>query len=66
MKTLIDSLIGQFVAVAHPAGGWFKITTAEKKRNTNKVIPAMILSPDCFAIRGGSSKKSSTRRTPAP
>lgn len=66
MKTIIDSLIGQFAAIAHPAGGWFKLTTAERKRHTNKIIPALNYSPDCFAIRGGSSKKTSTRRTPAP
>ena len=66
MKTFIDGLIEQFVAVAHPAGGWFKLTATQKKRSSNKGVPVMALSPDCFNVRGGSSKKSNTRRTPAP
>lgn len=65
MKTLIDTLVGQFIAIAHPSGGWFKIKAAEKGR-PEKVLPALILSPDCFAVRGGASKNTSARLTPAP
>lgn len=66
MKTFIDSLIVQIATITHPAGGWFKMTATGKKRGNENMTPAVMLSPDCFAVRGGSSKKTSTRRTPAP
>jgi hypothetical protein len=64
MKTVLLQLIED---AAHPAGGTFKANEGQRKRKARKTGSAPILSPDCYNIRGGSSKKGvNLRRTPAP
>ncbi len=66
MKTLFERLNDQFERVAHPAGGWFKASEAQRKRKARKSKAATTPSPDCFNVRGGSKKGMHLRRTPAP
>lgn len=67
MKTFFERLFVQLELVAHPAGGWFKASEAQRKRKTRKLQSAATPSPDCFNVRGGGAKKGShLRRTPAP
>lgn len=67
MKTFFEKLIVEIETVAHPAGGWFKAKESQRKRKVQKRIQGITPSPDCFNIRGGTSKKGvNMRRTPAP
>ena len=67
MKTFIERLCVQFESIAHPAGGWFKASEAQKKRKARKSSSTVTPSPDCFNVRGGGAKKGMhLRRTPAP
>ncbi|HYH16156.1 MAG TPA: hypothetical protein VD794_13095 [Flavisolibacter sp.] len=67
MKTFFERLFIQFEAIAHPAGGLFKASEAQRKRKARKSPSIITPSPDCFNVRGGGSKKGMhLRRTPAP
>jgi hypothetical protein len=65
MKTFFEKLFASFQIVSQPAGELFqKITTPRKRRGRTAVYT--FLSPDCFNIRGASSRKDDSRQTPAP
>ena len=67
MKTFFEKLLIQFEFISHPAGGWFFKSTETGKRKTSKKLPHIVLSPECYNVRGVSSKKqNSNRHTPAP
>ena len=67
MKTDLLQQIVTMESVAHPASGLFKTSEGQRKRKARKIGSAPILSPECFNVRGGSSKKgASIRFTPAP
>lgn len=68
MKTIFTKLLTSFDFIAHPASGWFSrpaSATAEKRR-TAKGTYTVVLSPECYNLRGGGSKKTAARYNPAP
>jgi predicted cupin superfamily sugar epimerase len=65
MKTFFEKLLIQFEFISHPAGGWFSKST--RKRKSSKELSHTVLSPECYNVRGVSSKKQNfNRHTPAP
>ncbi|MFN2437766.1 MAG: hypothetical protein ABR503_01110 [Chitinophagaceae bacterium] len=67
MKTFFEKLLIQFEFISNPASGWFSKNTETRKRKTNKGLPYTVLSPECYNVRGASSKKQNfDRHTPAP
>jgi len=67
MKTFFEKLLIQFESLSHPAGGWFFKSTETQKRKSSKAIPHTGYSPECYNVRGATSKKhNSNRHTPAP
>ena len=66
MHTYLRNLLVYFEHVLHPASGWSD-TNAEKRKRKTRRNGALQLSPECYNIRGGSSKKQEKlRRNPAP
>jgi hypothetical protein len=67
MKTIFEKILFHFECISHPAGGWFsKNNPTQRKRKASGLTGQPVQSPECFNIRGVSSKKASFRRTPAP
>ncbi len=67
MKTFFENLFVHFEFLTNHAGVWFKTTETERKKKSLKDAPYTSLSPECFNVRGNTSKKAgNNRRTPAP
>ena len=67
MKTFFERLLIQFEFISHPAAGWFSKSAETRKRKSSKELPLNTLSPECYNVRGASSKKQNfNRHTPAP
>ncbi|HVE61471.1 MAG TPA: hypothetical protein VNA26_06615 [Chitinophagaceae bacterium] len=67
MKTFFEKLLIQFEFISHPASGWFSKNTETRKTKTTKGLSHTVLSPECYNVRGASSKKQNfDRHTPAP
>jgi hypothetical protein len=66
MHTYLRNLLVYFENVLHPASGWSDNGNEKRKRKAKR-SGTQQLSPECFNIRGGSTKKQEKfRRNPAP
>ncbi len=67
MKTFFEKLLIQLEFISHPAGGWFSKSSETQKRKMTNESPRAGFSPECYNVRGASTKKQSfIRHTPAP
>lgn len=67
MKTIFTKLLTSFDFISHPASGWFSrpASAPTEKRRMAKGSYTVVLSPDCYNLRGG-AKKAAARYNPAP